>query len=562
MRDLVRAGLEPLDLDGWPARAQKIEEEFETPPDVLIGDLVAAAREMAEGEEEWLEERADELDALAERLESIVEEIGERVESEESGDSYEGPDWPEFNESLLSLPAALTRMAVAERIDHPLQKVIWALADRVPRFLKFDDDARQLETKYDLSEDAPADGLGIHNFLALGGTTWAEAVEVAERGDPGWKKTYVEDIDKNLRQRAALKWGQSDIDATVNLDGSVLSILLSMQEHDFIGFDDHSDGLKAFMALRAFVAHMDEAGDGVKPIVLIDEADLHLHYDAQADLVSVFEEQDEAAKVIYTTHSAGCLPRDLGQGVRAIVPETDEVDGRQIQKDHSEAVNRFWIKGRSFSPLLLAMGAGAFAFSATQWALVTEGMSDALLLPTLVREATGEKRLRYQAVPSFAEASADEIGNFDLAAARVAFLVDSDEGGRAHAQRLTANGVSERQILFLGGAPENGLAIEDMLDAAVYLDAVNSELDAWHGLNFPEDQLPDIGRSKAVSEWCGEQSGRSGKPITLSKVDVAQRVLDQRGKRSLLALPERLREVHADTMKVFEGASPAGSHNA
>jgi AAA domain, putative AbiEii toxin, Type IV TA system len=140
-----------------------------------------------------------------------------------------------------------------------------------------------------------------------------------------------------------------------------------MQERDFIGFTEHSDGLKAFVALRAFVARAAiEDDDQVKPIVLVDEADRHLHYDAQADLVTVFEEQDEAAQVIYTTHSAGCLPRDLGLGIRAIVPKVSEVDGEIRQGDHSEAINRFWTKGPGFSPLLLAMGAGAFAFAASK----------------------------------------------------------------------------------------------------------------------------------------------------------------------------------------------------
>jgi AAA domain, putative AbiEii toxin, Type IV TA system len=540
-------------LESWIEQTQAIEQAMETPPDPLVGALFSAAVEVAASDNERVEDEARNLDALGQRLGPMLAQIRDREQAHTDGEAYDGPDWPELPDDFMSLPAELAALAGQEQEDHPLRRVRLELEDRVPKFLKFDDAARSLETKYDLSGDEPEAGLGIHSFLALAGTSWTEAVEVVQRDDPGWTKTWVEDRDNELKQQAALKWGQSDIEVAISLNGSILSILLSMQAHDFIGFDDHSDGLKAFVALRAFISQETEDGS-IKPIVLIDEADLHLHYDAQADMIGVFEEQQEAAQIIYTTHSAGCLPRDLA-GVRAIVPETEERDDKVIQKDHSEAINRFWTKGRGYSPLLLAMGAGAFAFSATQYAVITEGMSDALLLPTLIREATGEKRLRYQAVPSFAEATADEIRRFDLMAGRIAFLADGDEGGRNHVQRLLDNGIAGEQIIYLGGDSESGLSIEDLLAKDIYLKAVNDELDAWHQLEYPASMLPETGRSKAVEDWCAEQTGRNGQPVELSKVDVAQRVLDQREPGvKLLAKAPTMKKAHENILAVLEGA--------
>jgi hypothetical protein len=552
-RENIRFLLAQLGETGWPEQAQAIEQSLENPPEPSIGQLAASASETAGSTEQFIEQDAGNFEALGQRLAPILEQIGQRIEAEAGGEAYEGPNWPGYPEDLLALPERLTELAELERIEHPLRKLMRVVNDRVPKFLKFDDAARSLETKYDLSGDEPAAGQGIHNFLALAGTSWTEAVEVVERDDPGWTKTWIEDRDSELKEHAALKWGQSDIEVAISLNGSILSVLLSMQAHDFIGFDDHSDGLKAFVALRAFVSQETEDGR-VKPIVLIDEADLHLHYDAQADMVGVFEEQTEAAQIIYTTHSAGCLPRDLA-GVRAIVPETEEQDGKIVQKDHSEAINRFWTKGRGYSPLLLAMGAGAFAFSATQYAVITEGMSDALLLPTLIREAMGDKRLRYQAVPSFAEATADEIRRFDLIAGRIAFLADGDEGGRNHVQRLLDNGIAEEQVIYLGNDSHSGLSIEDLLAKDIYLKAVNDELDAWHQLEYPPSLLPEKGRSKAVEQWCEEQTGRDGRPVELSKVDVAQRVLDQRAPGvKLLAKAPTMKKAHENVIAVLEGA--------
>ena len=553
-RQAVREKLAQLSEDAWLAQTQAMEEGLEAPPEPLIGAVLDTAKGFADDEGEWLEDRVAELDALAQRLNFIAEQVRERVDAEESDDEYDGPEWLPLPEGFAGLPGDLIALSAYEARDHPNQQVIDALADRVPQFVKFDEWARKLEAEYDLNEAAPDPREAIHNFLSLAETSWKQALEVVQKGDKGWKKSYLENIDEKLKERAALVWRQSDVEVKVDLDGSLLTILLSMQEDDWIDLSGHSDGLQQFMALRAFIWRAEQE---VKPIVLLDEADRHLHYDAQADLVGVFEEQQEAGKIIYTTHSAGCLPRDLGLGIRAIVPETEEVEGKLVQQDHSRAVNRFWTEGRGFSPLLLAMGAGAFAFSATQWAVITEGMSDALLLPTLIRQATGEERLGYQPVPSLAEATSDEIANFDLVGGRVACLVDGDEGGKKHFKRLTKHGFFDEQILFLGGSENSELAIEDLLDKAVYLKAVNEELKAWHGLEFPASELPEKGRSKAVEDWCAQQTGEGGGEVKLSKVDVAQRVLDQLSpKKKLLAKEHRktLKDLHKKITDVFEGA--------
>src|SRR5206468_181099 len=98
-----------------------------------------------------------------------------------------------------------------------------------------------------------------------------------------------------------------------------------------------------------------------------------------ADLVRAFEQQSLAAKIIYTTHSAGCLPSDLGTSVRVVEPIPDT--------DRSRIRNDFWGTSAGFSPLLMAMGASALAFTPTRRAVLAEGPSDLLLLPSLLKDA-------------------------------------------------------------------------------------------------------------------------------------------------------------------------------
>lgn len=310
-----------------------------------------------------------------------------------------------------------------------------------------------------------------------------------------------------------------------------------------------SDGLRQFVALVAFVERYAKESP---PVLLIDEAERHLHYDAQADLVRVFTEQQAAAKIIYTTHSAGCLPKDLGTGVRVIEP-TGPKDVSSDQWDRSKVRNWFWTESPGFSPLLLGMGAGSFAFAATRFALITEGISDVILLATLFREACGLDDLDFQVAPGLSGSNARRTQEFEQVASRVAYLVDDDASGRDKRAELREAGVAARRILTYG----NKLALEDLVEADVYLEAVNRELHTWHGITI--ESVPKKGRAKAVQDWCRQQSGK----VALSKRAVAHQLLDLRTEKvrsgevdapQRLVAPDReplLQRLHSDLMQLF-----------
>jgi AAA domain, putative AbiEii toxin, Type IV TA system len=476
-----------------------------------LNDLVGTVLAIARSEDQTLDpDHLRQIDLLDERLHTV-------------GD---------LPHRFRGLPRLIRDFRTKEWEPHPYDAAVEALWNHLPTFLKFEDESRELRASYDVLNETP--DVAIRNLLQLAGTTWEEAVSVVQVHDPGQKTEWLDRTREALANVITTAWGQQDLTVRFDLDGSVLNVLMSMQERDWIAIDQHSDGLRQFVALRAFVALR---GSRVKPIVLIDEAETHLHYDAQADLVRVLEEQEEAAKVIYTTHSAGCLPRDLGVGIRAVVPVVREDGDRQVLTDHSRCLSRFWSHGSDFSPLLIAMGASAFAFSATQKAAVTEGVSDALLLPTLIREATGEPHLGYQVVPGFSEARPRDIPQFDLLAARVGFVADSDSGGQEHVKKLIANSVKREQIAYLGGRG-NGLTLEDFVRTSVYVDAVNAELTSrWRGVQISAGDVPTSSRARALDALMKGKRDADGKTVDLRRLDVAQRLLDMRP--SSLVAPRR-----------------------
>lgn len=269
--------------------------------------------------------------------------------------------------------------------------------------------------------------------------------------------------------------------------------------------------MRWFAALLAF-SH----GWSERPILLVDEIETHLHYDAQADLVDVLSKQRFTAKVIYTTHSFGCLPFDLGTGVRVVQP---------IDAATSRLENGFWKGGAGFSPLLASMGAAALSFTPTRHALIAEGPADAILLPTLMRQGRDDVRLGFQVAPGLSSVAAAAVPDLEAEAGRVGFIVDGDQGGRDIVAKLVAAGIPESRVLILTD-PDSGAAleVEDLVDAQIYVASVNDELRCWNDLTV-ECAAADIGdelRTKAVETWC------IGQGLTPpDKAAVAQRVVDR-----------------------------------
>ena len=91
-----------------------------------------------------------------------------------------------------------------------------------------------------------------------------------------------------------------------------------------------------------------------------------------------------------------------------------------------------------------------------------------LLLPTLIKLATGKTELPYQISPGIATASKSDMTKLDFVASRVAYLVDGDDGGKTWQGQLFEAGVPKSRVRLL----PDGVGLEDLLDRELYLDTV------------------------------------------------------------------------------------------
>jgi hypothetical protein len=466
-------------------------------------------------------------------------------------DDSNGPWHDDWDESYLAavealrdsgadnVAAALEDARAALNAENPDSTIRSRLRNRAPRFVTFTEADRDLKSSYELSDpdvrDNPTPALA--NLTWVAGLDLADLWESIETDQRRNARTTERRANERLEERLGPRWSQKQIDVEFNVSGTSLEI--QVHEHAEDGADtpveERSDGLRTFIALVAFLARQDF---DTPPVLLVDEAETHLHYDAQADLVEVLTKDVEASQVFYSTHSPGCLPRDLGTGIRLVEP----INGRS---DASRLSNDFWTSSSpGFTPLLFAMGAGAAAFSAFRRAVLTEGAADMILLPSLLRVATGRKDLDFQVAPGISNYHGSGL-ELEEVAARVVYLVDGDTGGDAHRDRLVEMGIPEERIKQFP-APK---ATEDFVHPERYLRLINELL----GLSVagqqiePGDLDQTVSVSKAVELWCAARDLKPpGKTIVASQLanEPASLVLADGAKAQLTA-------IHVDLMRAL-----------
>jgi predicted ATP-dependent endonuclease of OLD family len=490
-------------------------KEFEVRPSLkrdpsyryqLSTDLTVTLGKVSVGKAEFSDSdiNPEKTEALTNSLEEVILELNNFDKDIEKHNFQEltklssilnSKNEEEESEEITNLCILIDSFIARQQEIDPNKKAEEILISRIPKILFFDEGQRRLESAYELSQHADSPPPALRNLANLSGLNLSDLYDAIRYSEQARVNSLLNKANDQITRIVQDKWSQSGVKIALSSDASVLHIFIENEERDCTNLDDRSDGLRQFVALINFLEaeHADQ-----KPILLIDEAETHLHYDAQADLMNMFSKQQLASKIIYTTHSAGCLPEDLGNGVRCISPIRD--------KEKSEINNWFWKDNRpGFSPLLFGMGASSLAFFPLRKAIFVEGATDMLLLPTMFRQVTNRSFLGFQIAPGLSVAANSDLSLLENEASKVAFLTDNNGSGKILTKQLKEAGVEESRIFNLPG--EDGTVLEDCISKELYLEAINNELLNWNQ-NPPImslKDLPDINRPNAVKIWCKAQ---------------------------------------------------------
>lgn len=491
-------------------------------------------------------------EALQQRVDSVLREYV--ADTDGDGPVVATDKWLDELRAVLD---ALTGFGLAELLgpsiggvlawvdrEDPTEPAAEALHNRAPSILLFSEADRSLGSVHVLSDDLVADPpAALANLAGMAALDLRALWATYSNGDEGERETLIDAANQTLATKFAKAWKQSNITVVLKTERTSLAIRIKQDGKRITQFDERSAGLKMFVALVAFLAVRDEQ---LPPVLLIDEAETHLHIDAQADLVNAFMTQQQAAKIIYTTHSPACLPPDLGSNIRAVVPDPANEYRSLIQ-------GSFWSAAAGFSPLLLAMGAGAAAFSTARYVVLGEGASEMLMLPTLIKRAIDVSDLEYQVAPGLSEVAPEMYPELDLAGARVAYLVDGDQGGNDRRTALIAGGVPEERIVSL-----EAVTLENLIAPDAYLEVVGLLLTECNpGVSIPE--LPPLPAAtdevwpRYLDHWAKQNNLKMpGKRIVASRLVEEGRALPSEYGRPIL------KRAHTELERVLHSAGRGG----
>ncbi|WP_336648352.1 AAA family ATPase [Microbacterium sp. MMO-10] len=509
-------------------RSKPILEYMATYLPIDLSPVDAIITSMASGE---APPEPTNLDWLAEYAEAAANVL-------ESGNidaaAFPGEAWTDWAPMLRDLVVQTRQQAQAEAEPDPTAAATAILLPRLPELRLLEPEDRDLKSEYDLESEADHPSAALGHLARLADLDLIALRQEVRDGNYADVATRRNKANDRLRKIFEESWNQQDVAVQVDVQNAFLFIQVTTPSDEGLSsITERSDGLRWFAALLAFTH-----GGRNKPILLADEIETHLHYDAQADLVDVLGRQVYTSKVLYTTHSFGCLPNDLGNGVRVVEP---------INQGTSRLRNGFWEGGAGFSPLLKSMGAAAATFTPARHALIGEGPCEAILLPTLFRQAAMRDKLGFQVVPGLSSVAGSQIPELVSQAGHVAFVVDGDGGGLDNRDKLVAAGVGLDHVIVLDDTDGAGaLEIEDLVAPEIYAACVSKEARCWATIpgDLAPENLPAGMRTKAVAEWA--TSIGIDPP---DKVAVAQRVANQSvdrdivdpGKRELVrAILERI----------------------
>lgn len=458
----------------------------------LTQDLKASFEALADSDEDAESSLIESMRALSQRY-SNLKAKGLPAYAQELGALIEA--------SIATEAAPNTRLVAG--------KILWA---RLPSILLFSSADRDLKSAYAIADIKTEIPQALANLMDVANCDLSALIGAYEAGDQAYVDTLTDRANEKLEVAFRAVWKQSAVSVMLSVRDQTLNVQIKNPDRRRTSFSERSDGLRQFVALQCFTTARGED----KPILLIDEAEQHLHYNAQADLIQMLASQEVSPKIIFTTHSAGCLPEDLGNGVR-LVTESSEPEWSEIK-------NKFWDSNTAtFSPLLIGMGASTLAFFPTRLALVVEGESDMLLLPSMMREALATNVVGLQVVPGLSRVEKQRLPMLDTVGAGVCYLVDNDKGGRSLAEDLEKQTVPKDRIFKLDRPGTGDVELEDFIDPEILAAAVNQFSKKMNGTCdlVKSNKIPKYGKWDFIAKSCAD-----AKIPTFQKTDISYSILD------------------------------------
>ncbi len=314
-------------------------------------------------------------------------------------------------------------------------------------------------------------------ILKLSGLDLDQEVQKGNQGDREQRQYDLADASATLTRTIAERWKQRRYEVQFRADGQLFyTFVKDERDPSLIKLEERSKGFQWFFSFDLLFMH--ESGGTFKDcVLLLDEPGLHLHPDAQRDLLKRMEAFAEGNFLIYSTHLPFMI--DLRQPARIrVMSETSQ--GNAVSDDLTQSQP----EGKLVLQAALGMS-GSTSHLVAERNLVVEGVDDHWIVTELsnLLIRSGEDGLPEDVLitPAGGASEAAYIATFMIGQKlTVVVLLDTDRAGQDARDGLVKRWLTRYQerhaeVLSLGpsvGVADQDFAVEDLFPPEFYKELV------------------------------------------------------------------------------------------
>ena len=464
--------IHPSDIEqacaGLPRPTQPVAESFSKVADNSIAEAIRLAREG----------RFSELVDMSNRQLPLLQE-SRTPENPEPQHSNENDYISLYTAKVGEIAKILTESRTMQQRAHEyvirhLPVFIYMDEYRAFQGTAFLDDVKQRADKARLTPEDEA----LLMIMSLAGLELEDEVNKAQSADREQRQYDLDDAGASLTKLIEGRWGQGKYAVQFRADGNQFFTLVEgAPGSGLIRLEERSKGFQWFFSFDLLFMH-ESRGTFEGCVILLDEPGLHLHPDAQQDLLKRLEAYSQDNTLIYSTHLPFMLDVRKPERIKVI---TDNGEGAIVSE------NLYDTQPEAKLTLQAALGmSGRTSFLLSDKNLVVEGVHDYWIINELsnlfirsgkvglpddlfITAAGGASEAAYIAAIMIGQ----KLG--------VVTLLDSDKSGEVAADSLVKKWLTRYKdakatVLLLGdvlGIPaESKVEIEDLFPEAYYCDKV------------------------------------------------------------------------------------------
>jgi predicted ATPase len=316
-------------------------------------------------------------------------------------------------------------------------------------------------------------------IMELSGLNLEDEVRKGSSSDREQRQYDLDDASATLTNTIADRWKQRRYEVQFRADGHFFFTFVK-DEHDpsLIQLEERSRGFQWFFSFDLMFMY-ESKGTFKNCIILLDEPGLHLHPDAQKDLLKRMEEYARENTLLYTTHLPFMIDLQKPERIRIL---SEKGKGSFVTDDFTQS------QPEAKFVLQAALGmSGSSSYLVAQRNLVVEGVDDFWILTQLSRlmKSSGEASLPDDMLitPAGGASEAVYITTFMVGQKlHVVALFDSDRAGYEARDSLVKKWLTKyqyqskyAQALNLGDCVQvanREFSIEDIFPKEFYLQKV------------------------------------------------------------------------------------------